>query len=155
MRKSIKYLAWLAAPIVLAVGCAENRRDPSVSYSPALSESVAPTSDRATERVYPETSANTSANIEATAPPPGAGPEDWKLAEEIRSLLTANPKLGNAPMAATVNHGVVTLRGSVRNKKDREQLREEIARLPGVQRVDDQMDFKNPLGVGSGESKTY
>ena len=58
-------------------------------------------------------------------------------------MLMSGRKLGNAPMAAAVNNGVVTLRGDVRNKKDREKLRNEIAALPGVQRVDDQMEFNN------------
>jgi len=102
-------------------------------------------------RVYttPESSA------EVTARPAGATSQDWQLAEEIRGLLTADPKLGNAPMAAVVNNGVVTLRGSVRNEKDRERLRQQIGALPGVQRVDDEMEFKNLLGVGTGEAKTY
>lgn len=137
--------------MLLAVGCAESHRDSSVSYSPALSESYAPTSDRAVARVYPETPSTT----DATTPPPGANSQDWTLAQEVRSLLMSDSTLGNAPMAAVVNNGVVTLRGKVRNEKDRERLREEIARLPGVQRVDDQMDFKNPLGIGPGKSKNY
>jgi len=87
--------------------------------------------------------------------PAGASNQDWQLAEEIRALLSANPKLGNAPMAAVVNNGVVTLRGSVRNKTDRRRLIEQIAALPGVQRVDDQMEFGNPSGIGVGETKSY
>jgi osmotically-inducible protein OsmY len=151
MKKNCKHLFWLSMPILLVVGCAENQRPSSVSYSPALSESVAPTSDRSVARVYPET----PTGAETSTPPAGAASQDWALAEEIRSLLMSDPKLGNAPMAAVVNNGVVTLRGSVRNAKDREKLREEIARLPGVQRVDDQMEFKNPLGTTPGETKNY
>jgi osmotically-inducible protein OsmY len=63
--------------------------------------------------------------------------------------------IGKAPVTAVVNNGVVTLRGEVRNKKERERLREEIAALPGVQRVDDQTEYKNPLGIGAGESRNY
>jgi osmotically-inducible protein OsmY len=92
---------------------------------------------------------------EVTAQPAGAKSQDWQLAEEIRGLLTADPKLGNAPMAAVVNNGVVTLRGGVRNEKDRERLKQQIGALPGVQRVDDEMEFKNPQHVGTGESKSY
>ena len=151
MKRTLKGLIWCTVPMLLAVGCAEHHRDSSVSYSPALSESMTPTSDRSDVRAYPDVSTAT----EPTAPPPGATSQDWALAEEIRSLLMANRKLGNAPMAAVVKNGVVTLRGDVRNDKDRQRLRDEIARLPGVQRVDDQMDFKNPLGIGPGESKSY
>ena len=151
MRKNLKGIVWLCVPMVLAVGCAPSHRDSSVSYSPALTESYAPTSDRDAARVYPEAPVST----EATSPPPGANRQDWQLAEEVRSLLISDRTLGEAPMAAVVKNGVVTLRGGVRNKKERQRLRDEISRLAGVQRVDDEMDLKNPLGIGPGESKNY
>ena len=150
MKKNLKSLAWLAVPILLAAGCADRDHDASVSYSPALSGSVEPTSDRDVARAYPEGPSTT-----AVSTPPGANSQDWALAEEIRGLLTSQPKLGNAPMAAVVNNGVVTLRGGVRNDKDRQRPHDEIARLPGVRRIDDQMERKNPLGIGAGESKSY
>jgi|SRR5690348_15153005 osmotically-inducible protein OsmY len=147
-----KNLVWLTVPLLLAVGCAENHRDTSVSYSPALSESVSPTSDRAETRVYP---APPASGADVSTVPAGATPQDWKLAQEIQSLLMSDRTVGKAPVAAVVNNGVVTLRGEVRNKKERARLREEIANLPGVTRVDDQTDFKNPLGIGAGESRNY
>ncbi|HTL17332.1 MAG TPA: BON domain-containing protein [Patescibacteria group bacterium] len=151
MKKNVKWLVWLSVPVLLAVGCAENRHDSSVSYSPALSHGYTATSDRPVTRVYP----GEPSSINVTPPPAGASSQDWALAEEIRSLLTSDRKLGDAPMAATVHNGVVTLRGSVRNDRQRRQLRDEIAQLPGVQRVDDQMDFRNPVGLGPGEAKSY
>lgn len=147
MKKSFNKVVWLSVPLLLVVGCAERERAPSVSYSPALSESFTPTSGRTDARVY--------AGSDQFAPPPGAAQQDWTVAEEVRSLLKSEPKLGNAGMAAVVKDGVVTLRGGVRNDKDRERLREEIARLPGVQRVDDQMEFKNPLRSTPGETQNY
>src|SRR3954467_13767788 len=120
---------WLAMPVVVAVGCSTNTRDASVSYSPALSQSVSPTSDRGQTRIYSDQDVTVGSST--TPVPAGASNQDWQLAEEIRALLSANPKLGNAPMAAVVNNGVVTLRGSVRNKTDRRRLIEQIAALPG------------------------
>jgi hypothetical protein len=152
MKKRLNNLVWLTFPVLLAVGCAENHRDSSVSYSPALSESVSPTSDRPETRVYP---APPPLAADVTSVPPGATPQDWTLAQEIRSLLMSDRTIGKAPVTAVVNNGVVTLRGEVRNKKERERLREEIAALPGVQRVDDQTEYKNPLGIGAGESRNY
>lgn len=149
MKRHVKYLVCLGLPVLLVAGCAEHR-DASVSYSPTLTGSVQPTSDRDVARAYPD---NTS--ITPTSAPPGANSQDWALAEEIRGLLTSEPKLGNAPMAAVVNNGVVTLRGSVRNEKDRQRLHDEISRLPGVKGINDQMEKKNPLGIMSGESKSY
>ena len=151
MKRNLKRVAWLTVPVLLAVGCAENRRDASVSYSPTLTHSYSATSDRSEVRAYPDA----SPNIDVTAPPPGATSQDWALAEEIRSLLMADRKLGNAPTVAVVKNGVVTLRGDVRNKKDRQRLHEEIARLPGVQRVDDEMEMKNPLENVPGETRNY
>ena len=137
--------------MLLAVGCAETHRDSSVSYSPALSEPVTATSDRPETRAYPAPTAGST----ATVAPQGASPQDWQLAEEIRSLLMSDPTLGKEQMAAVVNNGVVTLRGHVRNEKERERLREQIGRLPGVQRVDDQLEFKRTLGIGRGEANSH
>lgn len=151
MKRNLKNIVWLGVPLLLVVGCAENRRDASVSYSPALTESVTPTSDRDAFRAYPDT----RSSIDFRSPPPGANSQDWQLAEEIRGLLTSQRKLGQAQMVAVVNNGVVTLKGGVRNDRERARLREEIARLPGVQRVDDEMELKNPTGIGRGESRNY
>src|SRR5215469_9860265 len=107
MKRQIRNIIWLSIPLALVVGCAENRRDASVSYSPALSDSFSPTSDRMDSRMYAEP----PMGAEVTTVPAGAGPQDWKLAEEIRSLLTSDRSLGKAPMGAVVNNGVVTLRG--------------------------------------------
>ncbi len=154
MKRNLNKLVWLSVPVLLAVGCAETHRDASVSYSPALSEAYSPTSDRPETRVYPAPPA-APADVAIATVPPGAAPQDWTLAEEIRSLLTSDRTIGKAPVAAVVNNGVVTLRGEVRNKKARERLRNEIAALPGVQRVDDQLEYKNPLGIGAGVSRNY
>jgi len=142
---------WVSVPVLLFVGCAEHERSSSVSYSPALSSSVTPTSDRSEARVY----ASPAVPFDASQPPPGAANQDWALAQQIRSLLMSESKLGEAGMAAVVNNGVVTLKGGVRNKEEREKLRDEISRLPGVKRVDDQMESNNPQGIGAGESKSY
>jgi BON domain len=149
MKNKLKNMVWVTLPIILVAGCAESPPAPSVSYNPALTEPLAPTSDRAPDRVYSEA----PAAVGQYAPPPGANSADWAAAEEIRALLTSDPKLGNAPMITVVKSGVVTLRGGVRNDKDRQRLRDEIGRLPGISRVDDEMELKNPLGTVSGETK--
>jgi osmotically-inducible protein OsmY len=153
MKKSIKTLVWLATPVLLIAGCSQSHRDSSVSYSPALmeSQSVTPTSDRSDIRAYPEQPSDSDISVV----PQGASTQDWALAQEIRSMLMSDRKLGNAPMAAVVNNGVVTLKGDVRNEKDRQRLHDAIARLPGVQRVEDEMEFKNPLDKSAGETKNY
>jgi osmotically-inducible protein OsmY len=152
MKKYLNNLVWLTVPMLLAVGCAETPRDSSVSYSPALSEPVTATSDRPEARAYPAPGAPTT----ATVAPPGASAQDWTLAEEIRSLLMSDRTLGKAaPMTAVVNNGVVTLQGEFRNEKERQRLHDAIAKLPGVQRVEDQLEHKRPSGIGAGETKNY
>ena len=152
MKKSLKNLVWMSVPILLVAGCAENQRDASVSYSPGLTEPMAPTSDRAAARAYPD---NVAGGTNPTKAPPGAKSADWTVAEEVRSLLMADRKLGNAGMAAVVNDGVVTLRGGVRNADERQKICDEISKLPGVTRVDDKMDLKNPFGTQPGETQNY
>jgi len=149
MKKNLKNIIWLSVPLLFAVGCSENGRDRSISYSPAITE-ISPTSDRLESRAYPDTSGNFNVAV-----PPGAAPQDWQVAQEIGSLLLADKKLGTTPMGAVVNNGVVTLRGCVRSRHEREQLVQAISQVPGVQRVDDQLNMKNPLGNTMGESKSY
>jgi uncharacterized lipoprotein YajG len=149
MKKNLKSLIWLSVPVLLAVGCAETRRDPSVSYSPALSQSYTPTGS-AMPRAYPDD----SSNVTLTAPPPGAGSQDWALAQQIQSVLMADHRL-DSQVAAVVKGGVVTLRGGVKSNRERERLREEISRVPGVVRVDDQLGAGDPIGLGSGTSQNY
>jgi osmotically-inducible protein OsmY len=151
MKKRLYNLVWHTVPMALAVGCAETHRDSSVSYSPALTEPAPPTSDRFESRSYAAPDSATS----ATVAPQGASPQDWTLAEEIRSMLMSERNLGKAPMTAVVNNGVVTLRGEFRNEKERQQLHDAIARLPGVQRVEDQLEHRRPSGIGAGESRNY
>ena len=151
MKKKLGAIVCLTVPLLVVVGCSSSSRDTSVAYSPTLTEPVSPTSDRDVSRVYTDQ----GATVSTASVPQGASSQDWQIAQEIRSVLSADPKLGNAPMAAVVNNGVVTLRGDVRNKKDRQKLHDQIAALPGVVRVDDQMEFRNPLETIPGETKSY
>ncbi len=58
-------------------------------------------------------------------------------------------------VAAVVKGGVVTLRGGIKSKQEHERLLEEISRVPGVVRVDDQLGAGDPIGLGSRTSKNY
>jgi len=89
-----------------------------------------------------------------TAPPPGAGNQDWALAQQVQSLLMSDRTV-QTPVTAVVKDGVVTLRGGIRGRHERERLKEEVARLPGVVRVDDQMNTGPALQNYPGESKNY
>ena len=56
---------------------------------------------------------------------------------------------------AVVKDGVVTLRGGVKSKHQRERIRDEIGRIPGVVRVDDQLEAGDPTGRGSSTTQNY
>ena len=145
-----KNLLWLIVPLILASGCASNERSSSVAVIPPQA-TPPPTSVLPDNRVY----AGDSVNTGQYSPPSGAPSADWSLAEQIRGVLTADPKLARAPVAAVVNNGVVTLRGYVHNEKQREKIKAAVAGLPGVNRINDELEVKNILGSIPGESKSY
>jgi osmotically-inducible protein OsmY len=58
-------------------------------------------------------------------------------------------------VAAVVKDGVVTLHGGVKSKTERERIRDEVGRIPGVVRVDDQLGGGDPTGRGSSTTQNY
>ncbi len=151
MKRNLRLLFWLSVSALVAVGCADNRNDASVSYRPGLSDnSNTPTSGSDIQRAYP----TEPSNVDVTAPPPGAGGQDWALAQQVQSVLMSDRHI-DSHVAAVVKNGVVTLRGGVKSKRERERIRDEIGRVPGVVRVDDQLGAGDPIGLGSGTTKDY
>ena len=133
----IKTLLGLTLPLALVSGCAHYQRQADIGYNQADFAPLTPTSDRPEARVYP------GGTTETFAPPPGAPPADWNLAEEIRDLLTRDRSLANEPMGAIVRNGEVTLRGTAPTPGARDRLADAISRLPGVTKVNDQLEVKN------------
>ena len=85
-----------------------------------------------------------------------ANAADWAMAEQIRFMLTTNRTLATAPIAATVKGSTVTLQGSVPTQKERDKVHAAVAALPGVDKVDDQIQIKTSAGPWKvGESQTY
>jgi hypothetical protein len=150
MKKNLKMLLWLSVSAIVAVGCADNRNNPSVSYRPGLSDTYTPTSGSDVQRAYP----TDPSNVNVTAPPPGAGGQDWALAQQIQSVLMSDRHI-DSHVAAVVKDGVVTLHGGVKSKTERERIRDEVGRIPGVVRVDDQLGAGDPTGRGSSTTQNY
>jgi osmotically-inducible protein OsmY len=127
-------IANLATALSLAVllGCATNNRDRGIAANSQDTASLAPTSNRDQTRVYGDI---------APPVPPNTSPEDAKLGEEIRELLMQNKKLAPPPsnVIATAHNGVVTLQGRIATRTGQQELREQIAQLPGVTRVQDEL----------------
>ena len=144
------------ALVALASGCVQSHRAtrPAVYVTPRPTTTVVttpatvvapaptvlpPTSDREAVRVYPSTPSVTVAP--PTAPPPGVATADVALADSVSQLLKSNTSMADATrnVEATVESGIVTLRGSVPTHHDRDELVLRISRLPGVVRVRDQL----------------
>lgn len=150
IKRNLSRILCLSIPALLVAGCAENRRDPSVSYRPGVTENYTPTSNSDLQRAYP----SDASAVSRVATPAGASADDWALAQQIQSVLMTDRRL-DSQVAAVVNHGVVTLKGGIKSKRERERLRDEIGRVPGVVRVDDQLGAGDPIGLGSSTSQNY
>lgn len=76
-----------------------------------------------------------------SAPPPAPISEDYAVAREIRSVLRQEPTLGAAAdhIRVKVTKGVVLLRGTLPPGADRDALHARLEKLPGVDRIDDQL----------------
>jgi osmotically-inducible protein OsmY len=118
--------ALLALILVWAVGCINSHRREIVYTSPA--PAMAATSARPVERVY-------------VTPPAGVSGADLAVANSISELVREDPRFanGSSGIAAAVREGVVTLRGSVPNEGERDEIVGAISKLPGVARVEDQL----------------
>jgi hypothetical protein len=148
-----KNMVWLAVPLSLALGCASHRTQSSeASYGPI--ETLTPTSGDPEQRIY-STSEPGAINTDTSmaAAPRGASPEKWQVAEEIRQHLMRDHSLsrtGDSVVAEVGQDGVVTLKGHVSSSSEKDRVREEIAKLPGVKGVnDDKMGVGHASGNGS------
>ena len=124
----------LATALSLAVllGCATSNHDRGIATNPPDTAALMPTSNRDQSRVYDDVDRPAS---------PNTSPEDAKLGEEIRQLLMQNKKLAPPPsnVIATAHNGVVTLQGKIATHTSKQELREQIAQLPGVTSVRDEL----------------
>jgi hypothetical protein len=135
--------------LLLTAGCAhQSSTQPTFTELPP--PALAPTSDRGSVAVAPA-----DGGVSNIPPPPGAPPEDWDLAETIRTELTKDKTLAHAPMEAIVNKGTVTLRGYAPNQHARQRIHDRIASLPGVKQVDDQIEVKNTIGPWKGINRDF
>ncbi len=147
-------LMWLVAgslSLIYGGGCIYSHRAPAVVYTPAPAPPttvpappavvVAPTSDRPVARVYPGPSSASPEALPPTAAPPSVSSTDVAVADSVRQLLKGNSDL--APVShnveATVDHGVVTLRGTVPAEHVKDEIAERVAKLPGVDHVSNQL----------------
>lgn len=127
-------------PLVVAAGCVQSHRHPPVVYTTVPAAVVAPpapTSDLPAVRVYPEA----PPAAPAVVTPPGISTQDLAVADSIRQVLKGQGALAGVAknVEATVDGGLVTLRGVVPTESDREEIASRIARLPGVDRLNNEL----------------
>jgi hypothetical protein len=144
MRKNVvQILLSVGLPLTFAVGCSNTRQQEAAVYSPAAGAALTPTGEitgtaRSNDAAVPE------GIITRTTAPSGASAEDWALGEELRGTLTSEKSLVPYPSEVCLvvdkdSKGLVRLLGVIRNDYDRQQLRDRIAKVPGVVRIDDQI----------------
>ncbi|HWH70527.1 MAG TPA: BON domain-containing protein [Candidatus Sulfotelmatobacter sp.] len=136
----IPRLLGLAFPLFLVAGCVQSHRAPAVVYY-APPPPLAPTSDRPAVRVYPGPTPAVAPVTPPPAPPPGVSAADVGVADAVSQLLKGDSHLAgvSSNVEATVEDGVVTLRGSVPSEHDRYEMVERISQLPGVAHVHDKL----------------
>jgi hypothetical protein len=147
-----KNMVWMALPLTLALGCAANRPQSEAAYGPV--ETLSPTSGEPERRVYSNVDPGTLNTTESVnAPPAGADPAKWGVAEAVRQKLMEDHSLqraGDSVIAEVGQDGVVTLKGHVASSSERDRVREGIAKLPGVTGVkDDEMGVGRSSGNGT------
>jgi hypothetical protein len=148
-----KKLVWIALPLGLAVGCAENRPATEASYGPPPDVVLQPTSAEPEQRIYRETAATpTGVDATVTTTPAGVSPENWAVAEEIRQKLESDATL--APLGSTLianvsKDGVVTLKGNVSSPSEQQRMSDSISNLPGVHGIDNQLVVGRTSGSGT------
>ena len=126
---------WTTLPLALTVGCVYSHR--GYAYGTPGTTVVAPTSYSTAARVYPE---STPTRVATT---PGET-DDLSIANSVRNFLAKDTAHVYRNVDVSVVKGSVTLRGTVANQQDGERLYDEIARIPGVISVENQLGLKYP-----------
>ncbi len=128
----ISNLSWIALPLVLATGCVYSHRDYAYTTPGTTTAVVTPTSPRPAVRVYPD---NTTPRV-ATRP---GEIDDMSIANSVRTIMARDTAHVYGNVDVSVNRGVATLCGTVPTEHDGQLLRDEIAAIPGVDYVDNQL----------------
>jgi hypothetical protein len=133
--KLMKFSLLLSAvlPVALTAGCVYSHRD--YGYATPGTTVVAPTSYSAGPRVYPE---STSTRVVTT---PSEG-DDLSIANSVRAILAKDTAHVYRNVDVSVVKGFVSLRGTVPSDQDGQRLYDEIARIPGVTSVENQLGLK-------------
>ncbi len=132
-------LTLVCGPALLGLtGCIQSHRHPVAVYTTPMAV-PAPTSESPAVRVYPDTPP--AVVTPPSTPPPGVAGADVAVAESVSQLLKGDSSLADASrnIRASVDHGVVTLQGTVPSDHDRDEIVQRVSQLPGVVSVRDHL----------------
>jgi hypothetical protein len=139
--KYIWYCCGLLA-VAAGAGCIQSHHtQPVAYYTPAVEPVPPPTSDRPAP-VYVAPDSDTTGIIRhSEAPPAGVSSQDVALAESISHLLKGDSHMASISenVQTTVEHGVVTLQGTVPGESARDEIGMRVWKLPGVVHVYNQL----------------
>lgn len=131
-----------SVPIVLAalamVACEDRTSTP-----PRSTVTPAPST---TPNTTPRTTPSTPSSPSTTSPTPGlpgsADAANRTLSTEVKRVLSSVQGMSDAAQNITVtaNNGVVTLRGTVDTRAQKDALEEKARAVPGVTQVDNQIE---------------
>jgi hypothetical protein len=152
LNATLKKLLWIALPLGLAVGCAENRPGAEAVYAPAPDVVLAPTSSQPGQHIYNNGGSTVEqSTVTVSQAPGGANPTTWSVAQEIREKLISDPTLaplGSSLIATVGKDGVVTVHGTVSSPSEERRVCDTIAALPGVTGVDNQLSVGTVSATG-------
>ena len=136
-----KYASAMLASLTLLgfTGCIQSHRHPVAVYATPIAVPAA-TSNRPETRVYPE-APSPAVVVPPSSPPPGVLASDVTLADSVSQLLKGDSGLADASrnVRASIDHGVVTLRGTVVADHDRDEIVQRVSQLSGVRGVRDHL----------------
>ncbi|MEO7072636.1 MAG: BON domain-containing protein [Rhodanobacter sp.] len=134
IRLSLFYPAAGALALAFCSGAFAQQSAPvsATSANAAADNTVVNQRDRSTQALTPMDQPNTKVDI--------------KLAADVRSAIVKDDALSvwahNLKLVAA--DGVVTLRGPVANAQEKARVQSLVGAVPGVERVDNQLDVKTP-----------
>lgn len=122
--------SWLLLSVTLVLGCRPTVPEVAVPFAPAP---PGPTPHPGETPPPPDTT-------------PSVNADDLAVAYMIRQTFRQEPALAMASRRVTVavHKGVVTLRGTVTSVAQRDELVERIRTIPGVDRVEEQLQVGAP-----------
>ena len=122
-----KRLLWPVVTVFLGLGCSSVVPPVGMAYSPVAPGANTPTIDGGT--------------TPPSAPPPAISSLDAFVTRAVRRTLKADQTLAPSAKHVSVScrKGAVTLKGTVPGPEDRDLIVERIAKLPGVDQVNDHL----------------